>query len=67
MVRQRGDGLADGRQALGLDHRLVVARLLDRQGRLVGDGDGQRQVVLGELARRRSCGRRRRGRCCVSR
>ena len=51
VVRQGGDGLADGRQPLGLHHRLVVARLLDGQGRLVGDGDGQGQVVLGEFRR----------------
>ena len=50
VMRQGGDGLADGRQPLGLHHGLVVARLLDGQGRLVGDGDGQGQVVLGELA-----------------
>jgi len=30
---------------------VVVARLLDGQGGLVGDRDGQRQWVLGELAR----------------
>ena len=41
MVRQRGDGLADGGEPLGLDHGLVVAGVLDGQGRLVGDGDGQ--------------------------
>ena len=50
VVRQGGDGLADGRQALGLHHGVVIARLLDGQGGLVGQGDGQGQVVLGELA-----------------
>ena len=52
VVRQGGDGLADGRQALGLHHGVVVARLLDGQGGLVGQGDGQGQMVLGELADR---------------
>ena len=48
VVRERGDGLADGRQPLGLDHGGVVAGVLDGQGRLVADGDHQLQVVLGE-------------------
>ena len=51
VVRQRGDGLPDGREPLGVHERLVVAALLDRDGRLVGDGAGERQVVLGELPR----------------
>ena len=50
VVRERGDGLADGGQALGLHQGLVVARVLDGQGGQVADGDGDGQVVLGELA-----------------
>ena len=42
VVRQRRDGLADGREPLGVHQRLVVAALLDGEGRLVGDGAGQR-------------------------
>ena len=49
-MRQGGDGLPDGGQALGLHHSVVIVRLLDRKGGLVGDGDGQGQVVLGEFA-----------------
>ena len=49
VVGESGDGLADGRQPLGLDHGGIVAGVLDGQGRLVADGDHQLQVVLGEL------------------
>ena len=56
MVRQGGDRLADGGEALGLDHRLVVERVLDGEGGLVGDGDGQAEVVLGELTGRAAAG-----------
>ncbi len=64
MVRQRRDRLADGSETLRVDERLVIACLLDGEGRLVGDGDGQRQVVAGKLARqtaRRQPDRRRAG------
>ena len=48
-MRERGDGLPDGGQPLGLDHGRVVAGVFDGQGRLVADGDHQLQVVFGEL------------------
>ena len=50
VMRQRRNGLADGRQALRLDHGLMVTRVLDGQGGLVGDGDGQLQMIFGEAA-----------------
>ena len=49
MVRDRGHGLSDGRQPLGLHHRAVVSRILDGQSGLMGDGHHQVQVVLAEL------------------
>src|SRR5262249_33945519 len=52
VVRQRRDGLADGREPFRLKHGLVVARFLYRQGRLMADGDGQGEVVTRELDRR---------------
>ena len=52
VVRERGDRLPHGRQPLGLDHRRVVRRVLDRQRRLVADGDHQLQVLFGELVAR---------------
>ena len=51
VVRERGDGLPDGRQPLGLDHRRVVAGVFDGERGLVPDGDHQLQVVLGEFRR----------------
>ena len=51
VVRQRGDGLADRGQALRLHHRLMIARLLDGQRRLVGHGAGQEQMFAAELVR----------------
>ena len=52
VVRERGDRLADGRQPFGLDHRLVVGRVFDRERRLVGDGDHQLEVLFRELVGR---------------
>src|SRR5205823_1247740 len=51
VVTQAGDGLADGGQALGLDHGLVVASFLDGHGGLVRNGDGEGQMVLREFPR----------------
>jgi len=44
-MRQGRDRLPHCRKPLRLEQRLVIARLLHRQGRLVGDRDGERQVV----------------------
>ena len=49
VVRERGDRLAHGRQPLGLEHGRVVRRVLDRQRRLVADGDHQLEMLFGEL------------------
>ena len=81
VVRQRGDRLADGGEPLGLELGAGRSRVLDRQARLVADGDHQHQVVLREPApaarpcpavgdaearRRRGCRRRgRRGWCAA--
>ena len=52
VVRERGDRLADGGEPLGLDLVVVEDRVLDRQARLVADGDHQHQVVLAEACPR---------------
>src|SRR5262249_16084096 len=49
VVRQRGNGLADRSQSFRLHQGLVITGLLDGEGSLVADGDGQRQVVLVEF------------------
>ncbi len=51
VVRERGDGLPDGGEAFGLDHRGVVTRVFHGQCRLVRDGDHQFQVVFVEAMR----------------
>ena len=49
-MRQRGDRLAHGGEPLGLDLVAIKDRILDRQARLVADGDHEHQVVLVEPA-----------------
>jgi hypothetical protein len=62
VVRHGGDRLADRRQPLGLHQRRVVGGVLDREGRLVADGDEELQVVVAEHGRaRRVAGERGRG------
>ena len=50
MMGQRGDGLADGGQPLGLDLGVVKGRVLDGQPGLVANRDHERELVLRELA-----------------
>ena len=52
VVRERGDGLADGGEALGLHHLLVVIRIFDGQRRLVGDGNHKFEMLLREFVGR---------------
>ena len=49
VMRERGDGLADGRQSFGLHHGGIVSRVFDGQRGLMGDGDHQLQMFLVEL------------------
>ncbi len=51
VVRERGDGLADGREPLGLDHGGVVVGVFDGERGLVADGDHELQVLVGKLSR----------------
>ena len=49
MVRECGDGLADGGKPFRLHHRGVVGGVLDGQCRLMADGDEELEMLVGEL------------------
>ena len=53
MVRHSRDGLPDGGESFGVHQCLIVSRFFDCECRLVRDGHGELQVVVGEFR----CGR----------